>query len=389
MDSKSENNVGKGKIPMSDEERRELAEKLDRELDEFIGGLEKRSSTYEWPEDRWQEEMEKHPFFMTKAPEAGEPLSPLMEGLQQLKYSETDNTPQELAATYKEDGNYNFKIKKYRLAIISYTEGLKQRCGDSQLESELYNNRAAAHFFLKNYRSCLFDCRAALKIRPSYSKAQARAAQCCMFLQRYDECIPLCDKILAASPTDKIALELRAKAVAGKKMEERNIRKENVCKRKEKETDQMLLAAIKERGIRIEGTELSMSALEPNSPMVAQGRVHLDDKGSLVWPVMFLYPEYQVTDFIQEFHEDETFSQHLSTMFDSAPEWDKHCCYIPSELNIYYECRSRHTLHEVAASDTLGKVLAQRTYVVCGGTPCFLVTVRGSKAELNLLASYS
>lgn len=38
--------------------------------------------------------MEKHPFFMTKAPEAGEPLSPLMEGLQQLKYSETDNTPQ-------------------------------------------------------------------------------------------------------------------------------------------------------------------------------------------------------------------------------------------------------------------------------------------------------
>jgi hypothetical protein len=39
------------------------------------------------------QEMEKHPFFMTKAPEAGEPLSPLMEGLQQLKYSETDNTP--------------------------------------------------------------------------------------------------------------------------------------------------------------------------------------------------------------------------------------------------------------------------------------------------------
>jgi hypothetical protein len=40
-----------------------------------------------------KQEMENHPFFMTKAPEAGEPLSPLMEGLQQLKYSETDNTP--------------------------------------------------------------------------------------------------------------------------------------------------------------------------------------------------------------------------------------------------------------------------------------------------------
>jgi hypothetical protein len=58
----------------------------------------------------------------------------------------------ELAAAYKEDGNYNFKAKKYCLAIMCYTEGLKQQCGDSQLESELYNNRAAAHFFLKNYR---------------------------------------------------------------------------------------------------------------------------------------------------------------------------------------------------------------------------------------------
>jgi hypothetical protein len=38
--------------------------------------------------------MEKHPFFMTKAPETGEQMSPLVEGLQQLKYSETDNTPQ-------------------------------------------------------------------------------------------------------------------------------------------------------------------------------------------------------------------------------------------------------------------------------------------------------
>jgi hypothetical protein len=37
-----------------------------------------------------------------------------------------------------------------------------------------------------------------------------------MFLRRYDECIELCDKMLVASPTDKIALELRAKAVAGK-----------------------------------------------------------------------------------------------------------------------------------------------------------------------------
>lgn len=76
----------------TDEERLELAAKLDNELDEYINSLEKKKYTEGWPEDRWQEEMEKHPFFMKEIPESGE-VSPLMEGLQQLKYSEEDNTP--------------------------------------------------------------------------------------------------------------------------------------------------------------------------------------------------------------------------------------------------------------------------------------------------------
>lgn len=38
--------------------------------------------------------MEKHPFFMKKAPEDGQELSPLMEGLQQLKYDSVENTPE-------------------------------------------------------------------------------------------------------------------------------------------------------------------------------------------------------------------------------------------------------------------------------------------------------
>ena len=36
--------------------------------------------------------MEQHPFFMKKMPEIGEPLSPLLEGFQQLKYDPEENT---------------------------------------------------------------------------------------------------------------------------------------------------------------------------------------------------------------------------------------------------------------------------------------------------------
>lgn len=40
---------------MTDEERLQLAAKLDRELDEFISGLEKKPYTEGWPEDKWEE----------------------------------------------------------------------------------------------------------------------------------------------------------------------------------------------------------------------------------------------------------------------------------------------------------------------------------------------
>lgn len=43
------------KSKMSDEERLALAEKLDKDLDDFIDGLEKKRYTEGWPEDRWEE----------------------------------------------------------------------------------------------------------------------------------------------------------------------------------------------------------------------------------------------------------------------------------------------------------------------------------------------
>lgn len=54
MDS-NEASTSKKKKPVTTEERIALAAKLDNELDEFIAGLEKRSYTEGWPEDRWEE----------------------------------------------------------------------------------------------------------------------------------------------------------------------------------------------------------------------------------------------------------------------------------------------------------------------------------------------
>ena len=49
---------------------------------------------------------------------------------------------------YKEDGNYEYKKKQFHKAIAAYTEGIKEKCDNVELNAILYTNRATAHFSL-------------------------------------------------------------------------------------------------------------------------------------------------------------------------------------------------------------------------------------------------
>lgn len=256
---------------------------------------------------------------MKETPKPGDDLHPLYEGLQQLKYDPEENTAEgkpfqtklnplylqkektflELANSYKEDGNFNFKHKKYRMAIISYTEGLKIKCNDLELNATLLNNRSAANYFLKNYRSSLRDCELALKLKPNYIKVLIRAANCSYEIQQYDKCIEFCDRVLSIEKNNKEIIELRQKAVKGLKIKQRDLRIEEKKLRKENE----LLKCVFEKT----GKQFEMHELEPIVPQLQGCRVHFnEEKNGLIWPVVFMYPEYKVMDCLQEFREDET-----------------------------------------------------------------------------------
>ncbi|XP_066590172.1 uncharacterized protein Dpit47 [Prorops nasuta] len=375
--------------PMTEKERLELASKLDKELDDYINSLEKKRYTEGWPEDRWESEMDKHPFFMNKAPEPGEELSPLMEGLQQLKYSEDENTPEELANNYKEDGNFNYKYKKYRLAILSYTEGIRAKCKDQDLMAQLYNNRAAAQFMLKNYRSSLCDCKLALKHKSGYTKALCRAATCCFQIKDYDRCIDFCDQFLDANPTDKAILKLKSDATVARDKHRRDKRmKEKLEKKISQETDK-LLEAIRSRNINLETNKscINLADLEPQVPQIAQSRVYLDDQQRLTWPVMILYPETRQTDFIQNFHEDTLIHDQLKELFEEPPEWDSNNAYTIGNINVYFEGKNKCSVHKVNVNQTLGKLLQDDRLIVRGGTPALLIVVKCSIAEKQFLSN--
>ncbi|CAH1111774.1 unnamed protein product [Psylliodes chrysocephalus] len=374
----------------TDQERQELAAKLDKELDDFIDKLPKKKYEDGWPEDRWEEEMDKHPFFMKEPPKPGDEVHPLFEGLQKLKYDPEENEPEDLAVNYKEDGNYNFKYKNYRLAIISYTEGIKVKCENPEINATLLNNRAAAHFFLKNYRSSLQDCQLALKIKPDYEKALVRAANCCFEMKQYQNAIEFCDVILNKQKDNEVILELRQKCVNEEKLKKRNERKRDIeIKKKEKEEEELIKEIIK-RGYKIEGGlkgKLSLDKLEPHFPQLVHNRVFLDENNNLIWPVVFVYPEYKIMDYIQEFNEKKTFSELFELVFKSPPEWDTDKKYKPKELAIYFETLQKKVKY-VRNETILGNVLASKDYVIKGGTPSFIIMVKGSPAEKRFLEEY-
>lgn len=378
--------LNEAKKPMSEEERLALCRKLDQELDDFIDSLERKRYTEGWPEDRWEEEMDKHPFFMKSSPEIGE-LSPLVEGLAKLKYDPEENTALELATNYKEDGNFNFKHKNYRLAIIGYTEGIKQRCDDADMNASLYNNRAACHFFLKNYRSALYDSEKALSYNPDHKKARIRAAKSAFEIMNYKSCIEHCEKFLETSNEKEVA-ELLNTAKKKLIIHERNERKKMHRDAKNAEQKSAVVRAIIERGIKITNCEdeddIDLSKLEPSLPGAQDAIVHIED-GILKWPVLFLYPEYQMTDFVKACPENVPLLSQLEQLFP-AP-WDQDNKYSCSAVNVYFEGYDKMP-HVIDPSKKLGDLLLTKYFILKAGTPAFFVLPRGSKVESRFLESF-
>lgn len=368
-------------------------------MDEFMDKFKTQRYKNGFNEDTWEEEFNKVPMFMKTAPEEIDPRQyPELACIQAIVHDE-DRPPEEQAQSLKDEGNSFFKDKNYEKAILAYTAGLKKKCGNQDLDTVLLTNRAAAHFYLGNMRSALNDAAAAKKIKPDHVKALIRGAQCCIELRNFSEATRWCDEGLKAHPTDKKLQELRAAADKHKRAADRDARKAKAKEKKLHGAKEALLAAIKERGIKLyrsvkppqrgsdsededEGSsaaiaELSLDGLSSQEATGAQ--VFLDEQGSLHWPVFFLYPEHQQSDFISAFCESNCFIDHLAVMFgEELPPWDTDRKYHPQNLQLFFEDVEKETLYQVDPETTLLKVLQHKRFFVKAGTPSFIVLVKGS-----------
>ncbi|XP_052776924.1 tetratricopeptide repeat protein 4-like [Mya arenaria] len=368
--------------------------KSDDNIDALIDALDKMERPAEIENKTFEEQLESlgsHPAFM-KEWDPAVPLSDDMEGLMRLKYEAEDPTAK--AEAYKDDGNHEFKKKKYHVAADNYTEGIKCKCPDRLLNAVLYTNRAAAQFHIGNFRSAFNDCVFARKFQPDHLKAIHRGALCCLEMKKYGDCITWCDAALHLEPTNEKFLEIRQKASKLQKGIERDKRKEELREKKVKAKETRLLETIQQRGVKMRGLKVDKEGeLKMEGVLgVKQGaRVTMDANSVLYWPVMLLYPEYSETDFIQMFCESHRLIDHLSHMFGAEtepPHWDPDRRYKPHTVNMYFEDRDSEKLIKVNKESTLSKVLKHKKYVVYDGTPSFFLTVAGSEFEKIFLEKY-
>ncbi|XP_076312992.1 DNA polymerase interacting tpr containing protein of 47kD [Tachypleus tridentatus] len=390
--------MAEGNHPVTEKDSHGLIQDMNKDLDNDLKNIKPKKYVDGWSEDNWEQEMQEHPAFRTEPLDDTSELPPWIEALRQLKYNYKENTAEELALNYKVDGNENFQLKKYHWAVKSYTEGLKQRCSNTELNTQLLTNRAAANFHIGNYRSSFNDAEAAMKLNPNHMKALVRGAQCCWKLERFKDCVVWCDRGLKLEPGNQTLLELRRKANIEQKVVERNKRKAVLEEKEKLKVDEKLIKAIQERGIKLstkfDNTKTcsieTMSFLQPVHPAAASSKVHQDEHGALLWPVLFLYPEYSESDFIEAFHEDSRFADHLEVMFGSSdvhPPWDVEKKYLPSDIEIYFEDIKKSTHCKVDTSHTLRKVLSDSRYYITAGNPTFLLMVRNSSFHKKFIQS--
>lgn len=328
---------------------------------------------------------------MKRAPEPGEDVHPMMEGLQQLKFDPEDNSPDQLAEKYKEDGNYWLKHKKYRIAIMNYTEGITQKGEDKELSANLYNNRSAAQFFLKNYRSTIIDARKAIELKPDYTKAKLRILKCLIELKKYEEACQEAQVYLGEDPTNKELIDFQKLAITKKTEKLRDERKTQMAEKKKRQEFQTLVQVLMQRKVKFEelrngniSSDLTPEILQPKVDPLEYHSVSLDKHGTVYYPGIFCYPEFQLTDIQQQMNEMITIRECLEDM--CASEDGGTTKYkSPDNLNVYYENRLKGKIFKVDQQKPLRDIISESNFWIHSGYLTFYVTPNGSDVEKEFL----
>ncbi|KAG0000991.1 hypothetical protein BGZ65_003883 [Modicella reniformis] len=345
--------------------------------------------------DNFLQEMESVPLFMNKLPEDADD-NPMIQALQSLAY---DGTPEEVSENFKNQGNDCFKQGKkfYKDAISYYSKGLDTGCKDIKLIETLYVNRAACNLHFGNYRMVLNDCSKALRLNPKNIKALFRSAKALFALEMYAEAIDCCEHALNLEPDNQAIKEekIKIQTVMDRKEKQRlekELREQRIQEKKVK-----IKAALEKRHIKttITTTTKGVKPEEQQDNNSSHEMEWDEEKDELTVPTFFLYPQYNESDFIRAFHEQDTIGEQLAEIFYEPAPWDHEQQYKRESVHIYFETEDEEKekgkigLLKVGLNVKLLTVLSHSKHVLRDGIARFYVVPKeDSQWKKNWLATF-
>ncbi|ORZ41472.1 hypothetical protein BCR44DRAFT_1422884 [Catenaria anguillulae PL171] len=331
-------------------------------------------------EDKWEEELNSVPLFMRSLPDTADESNPELSALQSLIY---DGTPEEIAENFKNQGNEMFRDgrKHFPHAIRFYTQGIDQQCSDNKLNATLYCNRAAVHIEMGNFRKCVNDCIAAIKLNPALVKAYYRMGRAYTKLDKFDEAVAALSRAITLDPengTVKVALE-----EAQKKLDEASAQQADRLRQQElqAEVDKLVAQAIERAGIKT----ATLATHVPAAEYASHRPIYDVANDSLSFPCLVLYPEFNQSDFITHFDIGSTFLDQLRPILDEAgaAPWDPEHTYKTSTTDVYFLTfdtdPNKRRLVKVGKKLSLHTVLKSSWSRVVNGVVEFLVLHRDNK----------
>ncbi|WEW62003.1 HSP70/90 co-chaperone [Emydomyces testavorans] len=248
--------------------------------------------------------------------------------LEAIRALQHEGTRAEVAGGFHETGNELAREKNWvdarefygkALAAIRDTAGK----GDGRREDMEGDERRLREIEEKvldpeNYRSCILDCAATLKLNPHNVKAYYRSARALLALDKLPEAQDATDRGLALDPANK-PLHLTAQHISARRTALDALTAKQRAQHEHTQRAKLTLAtALRARGIRVRQT--------PQPPDLEDAAMHLSPdplspQSTLVVPCVLLYPLHGQSDLIKGFAETQCLRDHLEYILPVP--WDE------------------------------------------------------------------
>jgi len=324
-------------------------------------------------QEEWEDNIEylkNHPLFMKDVKSEDLINNEAIQALQHIAY---DDTPENIAQHCNDTGNKILKHKTGRYyiaeALKAYDDGIDQNCNDDEINSKLYSNRALVNIKLRNYRSVIEDCDISIKLNPTFVKPRYRKAFAHYRLDKFDECIKICDAAIQISPKTEDLHILRKAAL------EKIAAIEAKNKKKEDEVDKVNKALY--RACKLKGIVLGQKRVE--IPLAYNQLLWVDKENQVHTPIVVYYPEFQQMDLIEDAREGDRLVDHLYKLFENGLPWDTQNHYRNfKDIHAFIEINTGKPLYalkrtknhdesgfkKLRVEDTVGSTLKNPDYIV-------------------------